>query len=304
MKIGLIDVDSKIPNLALMKIAAWHKAQGDFVKWFDPLFDNPDRVYGSKIFNFTPDYDGGFPDCEVIRGGTGYDIKSKLADNIEMMPPDYSLYPCCDYSLGFITRGCINSCSWCVVPEKEGKLRKNSTWWNIWRGAGFRKIIFMDNNALASSWAISQLEDLIKCNEYFGRGNKILIDFNQGMDARLIDGAIVSGLLSKLNWIRFIRMACDCQMMVEPVKQAIMAIRTYMPRREIFIYLLVRDVEEAEARMHEFDGISGLTFFAQPYRNPWTVEQPTEEQLSFARFVNVKGGHLRHKMAFKDYKRT
>lgn len=72
MRVALIDVDSKIPNLALMKASAWHKARGDEVKLYEPLFDNPDLAYASKIFDFTPDYPY-MPDCEVLRGGPGYD---------------------------------------------------------------------------------------------------------------------------------------------------------------------------------------------------------------------------------------
>lgn len=55
MRIGLIDEDNtKYPNLAIMKIAAYHKSQGDFIEWADPLFGEYDRVYQSKVFNFTP----------------------------------------------------------------------------------------------------------------------------------------------------------------------------------------------------------------------------------------------------------
>ncbi|MFA6102209.1 MAG: hypothetical protein WCV67_02965 [Victivallaceae bacterium] len=307
MKIGLIDVDSKMANLALMKISAWHKAQGDEVDWFKGNQGSVERIYASRIFNFSPDFPWhifeGFP-VEIIRGGTGYDIRSKLPPEMEVMPPDYSIYPDCDYGVGFMTRGCINKCEWCVVPEKEGELRDNSPWWGIWR-PDYRKILFLDNNALASWFAIKELENLIEVNKARGRGKTIMIDFNQGLDARLIDAALSSCVLSKLHWIRFIRLACDSQAMIEPVKHAIMNIRTAMPGREIFIYLLVRDVDEAEARMHEFDGCKGLTFFAQPFRDPRNpAQQPTEEQMNFARFVNVKGSKLCMKMKFKEYKRT
>ena len=93
MKIGLIDVDGgKFPNLALMKISAYHKQRGDIVEWANPFFGNYDRVYKSKIFNFTPDDATPF-DCEVVKGGTGYDITSKLPQEIDDMHLDYSIYP-------------------------------------------------------------------------------------------------------------------------------------------------------------------------------------------------------------------
>lgn len=68
MNVCMIDVDSKIPNLALMKASTWHKECGDTVKLgYDPLFDHPDLCYVSKIFDFTPEPEF-LPDCEVIRG--------------------------------------------------------------------------------------------------------------------------------------------------------------------------------------------------------------------------------------------
>lgn len=121
MKIRLIDVDSKIPNIALMKISNYHKAKGDDVNWYDPMFDrfDTDLCYVSKIFTFTPDYQY-FPFCPIIKGGTGYDIKTKLDPDIEICDLDYCLYPGCDYSLQFLSRGCIRKCSFCLVREKKG----------------------------------------------------------------------------------------------------------------------------------------------------------------------------------------
>lgn len=121
MKIGLLDVDGHhFPNLALMKISAYHKQLGDVVEWANP-FDRYDRLYKSKVFTFTPD-DLTPYDCEVVKGGTGYDITSRLPSEIDMMQPDYSIYPYIDNrtAYGFLTRGCPNKCKWCIVPIKEG----------------------------------------------------------------------------------------------------------------------------------------------------------------------------------------
>lgn len=122
MKIGLIAVDSNHPNLALMKISAWHKSQSDSVGWYNP-FDQYDIVYMSKIFSFTPDYGQWITNTKHIRkGGTGYDIYSMLPEEMEYVTPDYSLYPSIDNktAYGFLTRGCPNKCKWCVVPGKKG----------------------------------------------------------------------------------------------------------------------------------------------------------------------------------------
>lgn len=92
MKIGIIAVDSKYPNLALMKISAYHKKLGDQVEWYS-AFEHYDKVYMSKIFSFTPDYGYYVNADEVEKGGTGYDINKKLPSYIENLQPDYTLYP-------------------------------------------------------------------------------------------------------------------------------------------------------------------------------------------------------------------
>lgn len=110
MKVGLIDVDGHhYPNLALMKLSAWHKAQGDDVEWWWG-WGQYDRVYMSKVFNeiYTPDFPGPVNAAEIIKGGTGYGLDNKLPDEIEHLYPDYSLYPelTKDTAYGFLSRGC------------------------------------------------------------------------------------------------------------------------------------------------------------------------------------------------------
>lgn len=120
-RIGLVDADrTNYPNLALMKIAAWHKAQGDLVSWASPLFGEYDKVYVSKVFTFTPKYEYVY-NCPMEYGGTGYDITKNLPDEVDRMQPDYSIYGIKGTAYGFLTRGCPNRCAWCIVPKKEGK---------------------------------------------------------------------------------------------------------------------------------------------------------------------------------------
>lgn len=117
MKVGLHDGDkTNFPNLALMKLSAWHKQKGDTVEWFIPLMQY-DVVYSSKVFTFTP-VDPYLPD-NTIKGGTGYGIYKDLPEEIDRMKPDYSIYPSIDYAIGYLTRGCIRKCPWCVVPKKR-----------------------------------------------------------------------------------------------------------------------------------------------------------------------------------------
>lgn len=177
MKIGLIDVDGhNFPNLVLMKLSAWHKAQGDSVELILPM-DRYDRVYMSKVFDFTPDYNFQIQADEVIKGGTGYDIKAKLPDEIESMCPDYSLYNTKDTAYGFCTRGCPRNCDFCSVTQKEGSVSKQvSELSGFWRGQKLIKL--MDPNLLACKDRMYLLDELIKC--------KAKIDITQGFDVRLM----------------------------------------------------------------------------------------------------------------------
>lgn len=130
-RIGLVDIDGSAkkkkwgakpyPNIALCKIARYHRERGDQVEWAVPFF-HYDIVYKSKIFNFSTEDKVCYDADEMICGGTGYDLHSKLPDEIDRLQPDYSIYPLIpsDTAYGFLTRGCPNKCPWCVVPVKEG----------------------------------------------------------------------------------------------------------------------------------------------------------------------------------------
>lgn len=129
MMIGLHDAEKahfknkNFPNLALMKISAYYKSFGVKPEWWNPLY-RYDRVYSSKVFDFTP-MDPYLPE-DAILGGTGYrhiPIDRTLPSEIDRMYPDYTIYPECDYAIGYLTRGCVRNCRWCVVPLKEGHIR-------------------------------------------------------------------------------------------------------------------------------------------------------------------------------------
>lgn len=194
MNIGILTDSYKFPNLALMKISAYYKQAGHNVDWFIPALNMTyDKVFYSKIFAFTKEETAYMPNVEM--GGTGFDIYKKLPDEIDNIYPDYSIYPACDYAVGFITRGCIRNCAWCVVPKKEGSIRPYKRVEEIAR-KDTNKIIFLDNNILASSFGISEIEYLANSN--------YRVDFNQGLDARLVDDNIAK-LLVKVKWLRYVR---------------------------------------------------------------------------------------------------
>lgn len=276
MKIGLHDSDrTGFPNLALMKLSAYHKAQGDTVEWWIPMIQY-DRVYSSKVFTFTPE-EPMLP-TDTIKGGTGYGKYDALPDDIDSMYPDYTIYPECHHAIGFLTRGCIRSCPWCVVPKKEGRIRPYSRWQEIKRPDS-RDIVFMDNNVLACEHGINQIKDMI--------GQDVRVDFNQGLDARLITPEVAE-LLSKLKWIRFIRMSCDTDAMLDVVLRAIHLLeKNGIKSYRVFVYLLVQDIASAEKRALALRK-AGAEVFAQPYRDFEKNIEPTREQKAFARWVNRK----------------
>lgn len=198
MKIGLISVDSKIPNLALMKISAHHKENQDEVYLYNPLFSEvPDILYSSKIFKFSPDFEYYPENCKIIKGGSGFSLASFLEPEIENIYPDYSLFNC-DFALGFTSRGCFRKCSFCIVPEKEGKLRPVTDIYSFWKGQ--KKISLLDNNIIA-------LPDHFKliCSQV--KKENIEIDFNQGLDIRLINKENAK-ILSELR-IKTLRFSWD-----------------------------------------------------------------------------------------------
>lgn len=177
MNIGLIDVDGhNFPNLALMKISAYHKSKGDTVDWCNRL-EHYDRVYKAKVFDFTPDDATVIQADEIIQGGTGYGLKNKLPTEIENIFPDYSLYPHHKEAYGFLTRGCPRGCKFCIVGEKEGyKSVQVADLKQFWKEQ--KEIKLLDPNLLACSDWKELLQQLID--------SKSWVDFTQGLDIRLM----------------------------------------------------------------------------------------------------------------------
>lgn len=289
MYIGLHDAEKDsikgktFPNLALMKISAWHKAKGDIIEWWNPLY-HYDRVYSSKVFDFTPD-NPYLPD-DTIRGGTGYrdlPMNQVLAPEIDDMFPDYSIYPDCDYAIGYLTRGCPNHCRWCIVPKKEGGIRPYRKWQDIVRN-DTNKLVLMDNNILACEYGIKQLESLIDSG--------YSIDLNQGMDARLVTERVAE-ILAQLSWIRFIRFSCDQKSQIEPIKRTIELLGNcgVKPYR-IFIYMLVTtDLVDASERVEALKGYKNINLFAQAERNERLGILPNAAQLEFQQRYVYGGGY-------------
>lgn len=234
MKIGLIDVDGhNFPNLALMKLSAWHKAQGDTVEWWWSDFFHYDLVYMSKVFGseYSPDVPEPLNADRVIKGGTGYAIDLEngvevyhkerdpvLPPEIENIYPDYSIYfddndleydeetgVCLglatrertkrDTAYGFLTRGCPRGCHFCIVAGKEGrKSVKVADLSEWWRGQ--KNIKLLDPNLLACKEHMELLGQLEQSGAY--------VDFTQGLDCRLLTAENIAAINRvKLKEIHF-----------------------------------------------------------------------------------------------------
>jgi len=177
MKILLMDIDSKIPNLALKKIEKYHLDRGDEVMWNNELFQHSvDKTYVSIVFDWNKDKGKEFPNAEI--GGSGWDLCKTLPKEIEEVKPRINW--------GFTTRGCIRNCEFCIVPRKEGKINVTGDIYDIWDRKA-KKLIIMDNNILALPQHFKKI-----CSQL--RKEKLKVDFNQGLDVRLLNDDLVEEL--------------------------------------------------------------------------------------------------------------
>jgi len=292
--IGLIDVDGhNFPNLALMKLSAFHKINGDSVEWYTP-FSEYDIVYKAKVFTFTQDYDNHIINSkEVISGGTGYKMYDELfCDKVQ---PDYSIYNRSGWyddsvAYGFLTRGCPNKCEWCIVPKKEGGVREYMDIEEIAQGK--KRVVLMDNNILASDYGLGQIEKIIKLG--------IRVDFNQGLDARMIaNNEEIAKMLGRVKWIRHLRMACDSSGMKKPLKKATELLRKHNCKpSEYFVYVLLRELGDSYDRIN-FCKDLGLKAFAQPFRDFTPTQIIPQWQKDMAHYTNKKS--IYYSCDFKDF---
>lgn len=270
MKIGIIDIDSKIPNLALMKLSAWHKEIfGDQVEFYMPLW-NYDTVYASKVFNFSP-----MPELPegAVTGGTGFSLDSALPEEIEAIYPDYNLYRC-NYAIGFITRGCVRKCSFCVVPQKEGQIKRVAELSQFWRGQN--QIMLLDNNLTAHPDCLSILKEL--------RLTRARIDFSQGLDLRLMTPEIAKELSSIRLW-KQIHFAWDDIRLEKAMFNGLRVLaENGVKKYKIMVYVLIGFNSTHEENYHRVMKLKdyGVDPFIMPY------DKNDDYQADFARWVNHK----------------
>ncbi len=232
MKVLLMDLDvstrrRQFPNLALMKLSAYHKAKGDEVFLNFPLVRS-DIIYASCVFPWNTSSIKHVP-ANALLGGSGIDLKATLPPDVEHITPDYSLYPSVDFSLGFTSRGCIRKCPWCIVPEKEGDIKPVARIYEFWNRR-HKKIVLLDNNLLASSNWRQTMDDLI--------AEGVGVDFNQGLDIRLVNEDNVR-YLKRVN-VKTLRFAFDHIGYEQTVRKNITSLlRQEFTPRQLSFYVLV-----------------------------------------------------------------
>lgn len=300
MKIGLIDVDGhNFPNLPLMKLSAWHKQQGDTVEWYEPLtawMDPPDKVYMSKVFTFTPDYQHPVNAKEIIRGGTGYsypDGGENLPEEVEHIYPDYSLYPqfCTDTAYGFLTRGCPRGCDFCIVGKKEGRCSKKiADLSEFWRGQ--KNIVLLDPNMFACPDWKDLSQQLID--------SKAWVDFSQGCDIRIMTEEKTEYLKQmKIKQIHFAWDKYEDRDMIIPKFRAFKKI-TGWDMRKMGVYILVNFNTTLEQDLERIYTLRDLGYwpFVMIYEKEKLPPRHILKQLQ--RWVNMRAV-FQKVPNFKDY---
>lgn len=286
-KIGLIDVDGhNFPNLALMKISSYYKNRGDNVDWVN-YFESYDKVYKSKIFTFSKEGEVCLDAKEVYKGGTGYDIASKLPEEIErVVDLDYSLYPQYPYSIQFFSRGCIRACPFCLVNKKEGRihavepmnLNPNGKWIEV-----------LDNNFFANKEWMYAVEWLKKANQPINL---------HGVDVRIMNEE-QAFYLNQLRIKGSIHVAWDNPKddIIPRLKEMIKWIKPY----KIVCYVLIgfwSTIEQDIERVIKLREL-GVRPFAQAYRDFENKRKPTQYEKDFMFYVNKRQVFM--SCDFKDF---
>jgi hypothetical protein len=269
MKIGIINIEPKVFNTAYMQISQYHKKRGDKVGWWTPITDSLfDHVYCSSLFDFT---DKSEIPRDVICGGTGFNVHSRLSRLMEDSDLDYSIYPDCRKSFLWFSRGCHNKCPWCVVPRKEGDIHPVTVKNLNPRGD---HVVVCDNSFFANpEWreAISYLKSL---NSF--------CDF-QGIDIRDITEEQVLAL-SGLPHYKQIKFAWDVPGDEERVLAGIRLMVKYIKPYKLMCYVLIGFNSSEEQDLHRIKTLRGLKI--DPYIMPYNKKDLY--QRSLARWVNHK----------------
>jgi len=271
MRVALYDCGERVVNSALMQISSYHKSIGDTVEWYLPILSGQyDKVYCSSLFTFT---DKSNVTPEMVCGGTGFsDLSVKLSPEIESADYDYSIYPLCDFSLLWFSKGCIRDCPFCIVRQKEGYIHSVPIQNLNPKG---KHIHVQDNNFFANpEWmrAVEYLHSL-----------EMPVSFPGGIDLRILDSDQCDAL-SKLNLIKDGAIYVAWDNPKEDLTDALRFLVSRIPQREIVCYVLIgywSSPEEDLSRVMFLRSL-GVRPFVMPFNKKDLYQR------SFARFVNYR----------------
>lgn len=317
MRVGLIDFDSKQVNLALMKLSAYHKTQGDTVILNPTSAAQVDKVYCSVLFSWNRDaalrLSEIFPNIEF--GGTGYDLTTVLPAEIETMRPDYDLYTAevikkrikgimkketrqkkaaeiVNAGIGFTSRGCIRACDFCVVPQKEGRLHSVGSLADLVNPRS-NIITLLDNNLTADPDCLGKLKE--------ARERKLVLDITQGIDVRLVTPEIAQAL-ADVKHLRSLHYSWDLIYSEQPVTEGIALLSRFVKTWKHLCYTLVGFNTTFEEDMYRFSRLSelGVDPYVMIYRGEGGVSDPFEKLRlqHFARWIN---GRFSKSCSFAEY---
>lgn len=292
MKVLLLQLDGKLPNLALMRLAAHHRSLGDTVTLRRyahegvqrGLWDDYDRAYGSLIFSRTKPFAEWvatqFPG--IVLGGTGWDFTTTLEGlGIGGATVDYSDYPNFTASLGFTQRGCRLKCSFCVVPKKEGAIRTEQTIADLYRGEPWpRHLVLLDNDFFGQEHWQERIEEI--------RAGDFKVSFNQGINARMLNDETARAVASVKYYddgfkTRRIYTAWDNKKDERRLMAGLEAlVRHGVKPDHIMVYILIGYWQGETVADWEYRRAQLRAFGARPYPMPFVRNQET---VGFQRWV-------------------
>ena len=283
MKVLLIDLDGKLPNLALMKLSTWYKQQGHEV--YLNVCDKPDKVHISTLFTWNKSKVEQllqvYPNAEV--GGTGWDLHKDLPIEIESCKPDYDLYTVDDIlarikggiatkaskikkaetivnaGIGFTSRGCVRNCGFCFVPPKEGKFHHVAEIKDLINPKS-NVLVLLDNNLTADPDCIEKLHEI--------RDRNLIVDITQGIDVRLLTPEIAKAL-SEVKHLRSIHYAWDLMGFEAQVLDGINLFLRYVKAWKHKCFVLVGYNTSFEEDMYRVRKLieMGIDPYIMPYNN-------------------------------------